>query len=552
MAVLQEQRYQEIAQWVSAPSKKSLHEQWKFRLRDAGFDVQELQRFGGAFTHDAYILAYRISTGDINANEANAFLSQKYPDLKYGGGNFGDVRGGAAAEKAIEASSKPTSDPERKTIAQSARDDQYKAGIGSFQSNPSFTQPVQHSIRAPKVPELYDHRQIGEALRGLADQTSLALTSIANGAVRFQPNTLPGYVIQPGSLEAEKLDPVSIARQYRDLPGPDDAILLRLAPDYSTDRFFSFAIAGGAGSVDNSRKGPGRVWRVVNAQYPQSFAPTPGPQRYRLIFKDLRFGVMSLLQDSPYASGAVKVRYGMVIRDIPHYLQRIPSSILYTGFVGDSPTGNVGDNISAALGGGNVTKLFHGTATTAGRAYSQYVTNAALAYTPYGSGTLLPTAAELAAVEGVNFMLVTGRSADEVYTQMNSAPSANYARILGDARGPTASSPPGTFMDSPFPANLTRRTGGGIHLSQLETDSMLTIGQSLPWYEGVPMDYDSCQRLRATPDFFSVVVQPAFAKTIAYATIAAGTVESVALWDTLGIRTDETNNRELSVDIVIV
>lgn len=547
MAVLQDDRYQEIAQWVTATqSTKGLTAAWKFRLKDAGFTVDELQRYGPAFTHDAYIVAFLISSGRVNSKEANAFLAQKYPDLKYGGDRFGDVRGGQAAEKAIEASSKATGDPEAKTVAQTARDEQVKAGIGSPFSNPEAGVPVQYSLQTPRVPDTYDAKQMGKALRDITEQASLAITAVANGAVRFQPNSLPGHVIAPGSLSATKLDPVSLARAYRDLPGPDQAIRLRVAPDYSTDREFQFSDGT---NVDASRSGPGRVWRVVTAEYPQDFNPTPGPQRYRLVTKDLRFGIFSLLQNTPYTAGSIAVRYGLVLRDIPTYLGRIPSAILYTGFVGDTPTSLVADNINTALGGGRVTKLFHGTATTAGRAYDQFVTNASLGWEPYGSGTACPTSAELASVEGVNFMLVTGRSAEEVYAQMNSAPSVNYARINGDSRGPTASCPPGTYMDSPFPAALARRDAAGPnYFNQLETDAMTTLGRALQWQEGVPMSYAACQRLRSTNDYFSVAIQPSFVKTVAF----ASTIESIATWDTLGIRSTTSNNRELSIDIVVV
>lgn len=550
MAVLQDERYQEIAQWVTATtSSKSTAQAWKYRLKDAGFTVDELQRYGAAFTHDAYIVAFLISSGKVNSREANAFLAQKYPDLRYSGERFGDVRGGEAAANAIDSAAKPTGDPEAKTTAQSARDEQVRAGIGSPNSNPTNGIPVQYTMQTPRVPDVYDPKQMGKALRDLAEQTSLAITAVANGAVRFQPNSIPGHVLAPGSVNAAKLDPVSLARTYRDLPGPDQAIILRLAPDYATDRAFQFSDGT---NTDAQRSGPGRVWRVVNATYPQDFNPTPGPQRYRLVVKDLRFGVFSLLQETAFNTGAVNVRYGLVIRDIPTYLQRIPSAILYTGFEGDTPTSLVADNINVAIGGGNVTKLFHGTGTLAGRAYDQFVTSAALAWEPFGSGALLPTAAELANVEGVNFMLVTGRSAEEVYAQMNSASSQNYARINGDSRGPTASCPPGTAMDSPFPANLSRRNAA-TSTSQLETDAMTTIGRGLQWLEGAPMDYASCQRLRATNDYFSVALQLAFVKTIAFSYYSGGgNVESVAVWDTLGVRSTESNNRDLAIDIVVV
>lgn len=576
MPSLQDSRFQEIAQYVSnannpaaaygkfnaagswawnaqffgnqavpqeALAKQAYYTLYVAGLKAAGFTTSELQGYGPEFSVDAAKLQKLVSAGTISSAEANAFLLEKYPATAFSGGKFDVTAKGALSEAAVEVDAKPSSDPTVEATQSEVQIAVAQANAAAGVVQPSLQGPLPtFVIQVPKVGEEYEPRRISEALRTIAEQASIGITQVAQGNIRYQPNSVDGSALIPGTVAAEKFDPFSLSKLQRDWPDSRDAVIVRTTDDFTSDRWIVDA---------TDFEGPGRVRRVTSVEYPVGYKPRPGPQRFRIVMDGFRFGLATLryrgavgVAADVTAGAGVDAIYGAVIRGIPHLLGRPPQAIVAAFAVGDvvSSASAIHTGLVWAT---NTTRLFHD------RAHEEFDTDASLAYAGFGtSSNILPSAAELEDVRGIDLMLVTGQTQNQVYAQLNSRPTP-AATIGGDNRGYPFSIPPDRAIESPFSpsAAFIQPSPSTATAGLTEVSGIASLAVARRWIEGIPMDYDTCLRLRADATQFSVWVSPRFTKTLP---TTYPVVPAMSQWGETGVRVAVGENRSYAVDLIVV
>jgi len=380
----------------------------------------------------------------------------------------------------------------------------------SFKPNPNVT-----TVRTPRLPEEYSATEVVNAIKAASDTQT--------------------------SPEASTEDVVTAPEV---VPSEDQAILLEIGWEDENDNDFNANVT--------PFDAPQRVWRVDKATYPDGWEYTGGPVRYRVVFRGMKFGVMSTVG----TPGEMNVEYGIVLRDIPHPFGRPVEDITHCIPIGWTPTQSEAvDNDQTSDSGWGFSydaswksQLFDAddAAPTAGRAYDDWIgTEISPMLETFGSGSSewKPTSAELKECTGFTFMLVTGDTPRRVYQQMNSKPAFG-AFIEGGAKGPARSCPEGLSIESPAPGCAGSRSATSTMRARSRAG---TQNSDIQWRIAVPFSYETCSSLRASDDAFTLVIQPDLVHVETTTAVA-----DVVDMSEYGVRVVETNDRTLRIDIVVV
>jgi hypothetical protein len=147
-------------------------------------------------------------------------------------------------------------------------------------------------------------------------------------------------------------------------------------------------------------------------------------------------------------------------------------------------------------------------------------------------------------------MLLSGRTAEEIYQQLNSRNANSGAHLLDEACGPTSSAPYGLRPRSPCSAGVYTRTSNTSQANQCRDEAYTGIATDTHVVTGVPFAYEDCDRLKQTADQFSLLIQPAIAKSVQLS--AGGQAWAApAQWHQNGVRTSLVNGREWAVDVIV-
>ena len=555
MASLQEERFERVALLVDqgrrprspvgrdTPHYKRIYSAWQSSLR-ARFTPQQMSRLGVGWTREADVLRFLVSDGQVDIQDAGAYMQDRYPSQSYASDQFVELLVDEQARNMIDVQALPSGSPKRIETERRITGNIAAAGTEGRSDFLNETEgiPASRNVYMPHLGPDYDPREVTRAIKAVTDQLSTQVGSVERGNVQFPINSLDGRSIRPGTITPEKVDQESFNAMVRDMPGPEETVRLEIGRQAGIDNDATATASNGAQ----------RVWKVTKAVYPTSYTPRPGPMRVQAVHKGMQFNVMSL-------DGQAKsliVRYGLVIKGIPHFLGRIPDQILYATFTGYPPaqleaihqnaTANIGPDDQTYI---TSTKLYDSTGS-AGRAHDDWITNTAGWLQEHGgNANLAPSTTNVAECEGVKFMLITGTTAKEVYAQLNSK-KVNGAYIGGNAQGPTASLPPGRLMESPAPAcaSIQHTPGGG---TDEDLDGVIRTGSttSQRWRIAYPFSYDACSQLVATDTEFSLVVMPDMTRqddgidTVAF---------EINLMASNGVTVVEDNDRTIGVDIVVV
>lgn len=574
MAALIDERFREIASWIEAITQTfdyAYLEENAIALFDSAVPIkpndqraislaavrsalsksgvfQAAQQGGVAEALDVYALFKVLSSGKISSEEAELYLNQRYPGQRWSGGRFGDRASSQAAAAAADKSAQPKARKTRSTnpagLADTAR-----APAGGSRSGPASGVNI-GGIPLPIVdlPDAYDPEALRQSLESMANALLANDAAIATGqALKLNPGVLDGRVIRPGSLPPSSINPLEFARLLNQLPGTDQVVTIRAARSNDIDRWV----------VNGNNRGPGRVWQVQSVQYPKAWRPTPGPMRYRVVFPNLEFGIMGteLFGDTWALNswyGQVELTYGIVLRGLPSFLGRPPVAISAV-WEGVSPVAlayqrsdhNFATNPPWPLYG--TTRLFHD------RADALYHTTGFPFLTGYGStSNSVPSSSDLADCDGFYFMLLSGRSAEEIYQQLNSRNSNSGAHLQKEAVGPFTSAPGWLRPRSPCSASVYQWSNVGTAATTTytwrdETFNPATVNRIV---QGVPFSYEDCDKLRQSAKDFSLLIQPALGHTITL-TNAGQQWESPELWHADGVRTSLVDGRDWAIDIIV-
>lgn len=504
-------------------------------VKKSGF-LDDAKIAGLQSAYDIYALQALITSGKITPDEATAFLVQKYPNQKWANAKWGAQGSSKTASAAASMFGGTTGETALEELQQAALDVHTSVEQGiAYEQVPTPSLAV--GLFIDPLPKSYSQDKVQAVLEALRDQIGAAIGELA-GKLQFGPGSIPGSAISPGTLPPSAFNPTQLLKYVMRLPGPDEAIIIEIAPSQTMDRW----VAG------TTSRGPGRVWSVTGVKFPAGFKPKPGPTRYRLVVAGQRFSVMSLRLDptNDYSIDPdvpFECRYGIVIEGIEHFLGRPPIAI-WALSKDDAPV-----SLASIFDGGgssgttifNTNRLFHA------RAKATYQDSAFPSFTAFGSGAFLPSAADWQECEGFTFMLVTGETDEEVYQQMNTLDCVGQS-ISREAHGPGASVPNGLTVSPPAPPSVYTWDGqAGLNAdftAQADTASLVGADRVV---QGVPFRYEDCARFVATSSRFSVVIQPSFFKSVAM----AGTWTTPEDWGNVGLVTSGSGVRDWAIDLLI-
>lgn len=538
MAALLDATFQRIARWVSELAPRPvfrtntghdfINPRYRRVLTKLGL-YTAASGAGPSAIGDAYALNQLVLRGTVSRAEADAYLSQKYPSQMWAGAQWG-TQGDLETQKTL-------SDASATALS----------GAPAAPATPSSVgRPSTSEVRADPLPPRYSQESVQDVLQGIADQTNRSLSSLANGGISFQPNSLDGSVISPGSLPITALPARALQEAVQRFPGAGDAILIRHTPTTAIDRWV----------VSGTDMGPGRVV-IAQETFQTGWIPTAGPIRYRVIQQGAKFGVMSL-RLPPDANLAVdyapgfEVRYGVIIHKLPHYFGRPPAGILASAWVGEPPVALA----SQFENGGNsgllpsTRRLFHD------RAQATYQTATFPYVTTFGTEALFtPSAAEIGNTRGFRVSLISGRTAEEVYGELNTLTC--IGQDLGEEAMGTSVTAPNFFEAHPpaTPNVLTwngANNAGARYTHRTQAEDLSTFDRLI---QGVPFRYEDCQRFIATDEHFSVVCM---ADTVKFngpytspSTVPSGWA-APHLWHKSGIQANGASPRDWAIDIIVV
>lgn len=530
---------------------------WAVAAGWKNFSFQDFQSAGYGWSKAVVAITRLLDKGRISRAEAGAYMVQAFPGEATATGSFKNFLEDTFGNVKAEVSELAPEDPIRQEIESDevalARD---RGTHGATQSYDPFGKAIlQTNIQVSRLSEEYDAREMTRALHSIAQQVGTALGSISQGNVAFPMGSIHGDSIAPGTIGPSRVRVRDFEELTRGFPGPKDAVILEAAEDADDDN-----------DAHDSAGGMKRVWKTTRFTPPAFWQPTAGaPMRYRVIAKNMKFGVMSFVGNQP--DGSTRWRrftYGLVLKGIPHWFGRRPERILWCSvpgyqpstveglYVGDTGPGSpVGPNSVQYTGtGAGGTTLFNNSGLTTGRDSDNWVDNPPKWLIPTGSDPVLaPNTSDLKNMGGVRFMLITGRDSTEVYSQLNSK-RANSAYIGGNAVGPVASCPDGLYLGSVAPAAVSAFDAGtpprfigyarnGNNFSNNDSASPLCIG--------MPFSYDTCQGLRATLRTFSLaIVLDVIHEDTSITEFSVGNCRDN------GFRVSETPEIDLNLDLMVV
>lgn len=587
MGLVQQERFNEIAQWLEAAGKVQLYRSstkftgegssagekapwlagWKKAFEGTGIDYSRWlsEDRGASVAQDLYGLKLLMRSGKITVDEVRGFLNRRYDGaVDWTGEAFASTTKSAATESLNEALALPSEDPGKKQEEQRALLAQQVAGPGGKLDQ----QFGDVAIHAPEIDDgPVQGRDLRRVVDDIIDQVSLRMSSIAQGQINFRANSIDARALKPGTLSYDKIEPVGFHRAMNTWPGPDQAIRLSVARDPSVDRWHEAtptAFTSDAAAATQRIFGPGRVWRVQSYAFPdKTYRPSPGPVRYRVVLPNLEFGLMSMLKANDGlgwsdANGTWELVWGVVIRGIPNFYDRAPDNIFWMGWDGDVPTSLEGDVVNTG-GVGPTSNLYED------RAIAEFtsVNRAALAaYNKITAGNYRPTATIIEGWKGISAMLVTGRTDTEVFEQLNGR-ECQLGMLRGNPHGPMSSAPSGLRHKSPAVPSIVVSTNGTLS----NIDPKVKSSDPLPQasanarrvVQGVPFLYEDCARLRPTTGAdgsFAIALELVLDYTVLKAQIVTwqGSTEvgmEPGAWWTQGLRVVEQNNREIAVDIIV-
>lgn len=549
MPYLLETRFQEIAARVTelAPDRLARFQfespssfgPIRYTLRRLGL-LEVSNGAGPESAEEVYALDRLVSLGEITEAEAEAFLTEKYPEQQWSGAQWGSQSVRQAQEEASERALALPSDPDQETesalasLVQLTPGGTAASGIGALA--PSGAQP----ILLDQLPVAYRSEEVQEVIQSGVDQVALGLQALTEGKLQLRAGSVDGSVIRPGSLPLTSLPPRALSRASGAAPTAEQAVIVDLAPSRSMDRF----------SVDADSRGPGRVWKAQGLSFPPGPRVDAGPARYRLITNGMRFGVMAVRMPpgtdlSSSTTPGFEIRYGVIVQGIRHFLGRRPERILAALSAGMPPVSARSEHDD----GGGAGSLWPGTEELYWDwADDRYRLATAAFATAFGSDALLyPSASSLIAARGLSFSLITGSTAEEVFLQLNTLPG--LGQTLGrHGCGPSAAVPPTELVEAPAPPNVIQwdgDTGAGAEYRHLnESNDLASEGRIV---QGVPFSLKDCGRLVSTDTHFSIVVQ-FVAPKLSGGLSASQSWASPAHWHENGL---ELDSRNWAVDVII-
>lgn len=552
MAYLLDPRFQEIAQWVTAAGGDQFAEIQQSPWSDGGTvtpwigDYRRItDRYtswsSGAFDEQRYgatlytlrALDDLVARGEIKEAEADAFVRQQFPDWEWLGGNWSDQRPSQAAETIIDQSAAPSTDPD-KIDADEAAETINEASPQTISAAGAPGSTFIPTVEA--LPVDYDQSKIQEVIEDLASQVALNDLALGAGNINFPAGRIPGGAIAPGTLPATAMEPLAWSKLLNQMPGPEAAVGLTTKRSSTVDRW----VQGG------TNRGPGRAQGVTSVQFPAGWQPYRGVHRYRIVDKRSRFGVMSMIASvggtAPSWIFYANLYYGYVLHRIPHYLGRPPVGIQALQYVGEAPV---------PFGYENTTTLVTGTPTLFHtRAQDEYQTTAKSYGAPLDTDPILdPTTAEIEAAQGISVSLITGRTAQEVYQQINTRRSGAGPGITSSGHGPSLTLPEGLQVSAPAPAGVLDWEGSiafrwDPHAEATDLSTLNHLSQ------GVPFSYEDCAKMVPNDTHFSLVVQMDMeVERILASGMAAW--PSPEEWHAHGLRLDIADDRVLELDALI-
>lgn len=553
MAKLQEERFERIALLVDQARRprspvgrdkahrERVYSAWHRSLRQT-FPTDKVKSLGRGWSRDAYALENLVGTGQVSVEDAEAYMETRFPSQVWASDHFREFLVDARDRALVDVSARPSADPTAIEGRGRLLEDIAAQGL---QGRSDFVNPDDgvSPAASPLVPKLgptYDEREVTRAIKSVTDQLAEAVAGVRGGNLQLPVNSVDGGSIRPGSITPDKVDQESFNKVVRDMPGPEDAVKLEVKRRTDLDQDAQATHTVGAR----------RVWQVTRAVYPQDYKPIPGPQRFRVVDKGMKFNCMSL-DGGPTT---ITVRYGMIIKDIPHFLGRVPDQILYATFTGFAPANAEGvhQNATSSVGPDSYdyqtsTRLFDSDGTS-GRAHEDFISKAPNWLEAHGSNSnLAPSTTNVSNCEGVKFMLITGRTVKEVYAQLNSK-VVNAAHLGGNMTGPTASIPPGRAVESPFPASASIQHHTAP-LDEMSGVSRTNVTNTRRWRIGYPLSYDACSQLIATNTHFSLVVMPDLERQDDAMNGVSFDIDDMSY---NGVTVVADNDREIGVDIVVV
>lgn len=522
------------------PHKDSIYRGWQVSLRTQ-YSPEQMTSLGLGWSQDSLALRRLVRDGQVSVSDAGAFMSERYPSQSLASDQFVDLLVTARSRDLVDNQGQPEGSPGRREFEERTLSDIAAQGVQGRDDFVSKHGGVTSSgaVFMPRLGPEYNENEVTRAIKSVADQLTAQVADVQRGNVQFPLNSIDGDAIRPGTITPDKVDQESFNKMVRDMPGPGETVRLEIARQDAVDN----------DATTTANKGARRVWRVTKAVYPDDYQPRPGPMRVRVVNKGMRFNLMSI----DGRAKSIECRYGLVLKDIPHFLGRVPDEILYATFVGYPPANveGVHQNATASIGPDAVTYasntlLYDSTAATAGRAYDDFVTRAPNWLVAHGSSSnLKPSVTDVSRCEGIKFMMITGRNTKEVYAQLNSK-QVNGAYIGGNAQGPTASLPPGRLMESPAPACASTQN---VATDNLDVELRSVATSSAQWRIAYPFSYSVCSQLVATDTHFSLVVMPDVRHEDAGISAVSFDIEDMS---SNGVTVVEDNDREIGVDIVVV
>lgn len=562
-----------VVEGTGSKGNRRFLDQYEFVKNTLGYDQRVFEQLGVNAVFDLTGLTYLVQVGAITPEQAEAFLLTKYPSAGFTGGSFGDVRPLVVPEDDGKAEPAGSPEDEKGVVerGQEAREIQQDIGGGSLVA--ADASPGSIPIRVGEVPTtIPDSDELQRVLEDTTRQVQRAVSRVQNGQLRLQANSIDGRVIIPGSLPYSAMDPIDAQTRLQEFPGPEQAITLRIVPDPVLDDW-----AEDEDDLQTSSglrfKGPRRVWRVASVSAGPEYRPTLGPVRYRIITNEMRFGIGSVRYKDPgkvVGLDSHEIRYGIVIRGIPSYFGRPVNRILYCDYESFSPSalkwqdpGVTTPNLTGP------TTLFEETAENKFNVAPPTLYSAFSDATVGGDGGEIPDQEYLDNIDGFTFMLINGRTAEEVYAQLNSLPSTINAHIGGRGAGPGDSCPASLEVTSittggvvvagagapTVPVSRTLKVfdppaGGGPSTAFSLSGAAAPVVQ-----EGVPFLMEDCERLRIKDDTFAVQVQvwpPRVSNWLSSSNGADNYGRHPSHWHLRGVDLDKQNDRRIGIDIVVV
>ena len=584
MATIQQEDFQRIAQLIEARSafNNELRDQlengysasfeggsvpvppitiWRAVYRDTGLNVDDYfnTETGFDLAVDFRALQYLDSKGQINGDEAQAFLRRKYGgELEFSGRAFTTQADPVEVDIATE-SEKPSDDPSKKgpnEEALAARElVQPGAGAGGPYSSVA--------INVPRIPQGEITQDVlRRTLNDMADQMSLQLSQLKSGQINYRQNSIDGRALRPGSVALEKVQRNAFYDELRAWPGPKEAVTLELRHDKSIDRNIdSNGVVLDIGGVSEEQVGPGRVWNVRRWGYPSvGYKVGPGPVRYRVILEGQPLTILSVTENG----GAYRVRYGMVIRNIPLFWERPPSAIAAIMLAdSDSPVSMAG---TLNPGGLNLS----GTLQWPEDSKPHFFTTPPRGLVPYNrvsgsAGRFLPSQTEIdEGWRGIQASVITGNTAKQVYGQLHGMPDG-AGQLYGEPLPPTV-----VFPEHVEPRGITTPvwtfgtvSGGVLYHSWATSFSFGTWAQRAKTTTGMPFSIRDCGTLAPTVPgsggigSFSVAIALDLDVEItaidmkSYATSGSGDMHPATWWGQ-GVVFESLGHRRTAIDLVVV